>query len=122
MCSLAFVMDTAGELALHGQLRRYPPAVMQTLWVCFFLWSDGADMVCVGYLTSIGYLRFLDEFYCSRSIYFSFSGLDFPTPFGMRLTHLFAFALSQRYLSGTFRSLSRDVCLPASGGVTSADM
>ena len=36
MCSLAFVIDTAGEMTSYGKLRRYPPAVMQTLWVLFF--------------------------------------------------------------------------------------
>ena len=53
---------------------------------------------------------------------FSFSGLDFTTPFGRSLPCSFAFDLYQIYLSGPFRSLSRDGCLPASVGVNSADM
>ena len=36
MCSLEFVMDTAGELTSYGKLRRSPPAIMRTLWVSFF--------------------------------------------------------------------------------------
>ena len=39
-----------------------------------FLWSDGADMVCVGDSASIGYLGFLDEFYCSRPFNFLIVG------------------------------------------------
>ena len=53
---------------------------------------------------------------------FSFSGLDFPTPFGRSLPHSFSFDFSQSSLSGPFISLSRDGCLPAYGGVTSAAM
>ena len=53
---------------------------------------------------------------------FSFSGLDFPTLFERSLPHSFVFDLSQISLSGTFRSLSRDGCLPDSGGVTSDAM
>ena len=70
MRSLTFVMDTAGELTSYGQSRRSPPAVMRTLWVSVFLWSDGADVVCVGDSASTGYLGFFDEFYCNRSFYF----------------------------------------------------
>ena len=99
MCSLAFVMDTAGEMTSNRYLRRSPLAVMRT---------DGADVVCVGDLGSIVYLVFFDEFYCSRSFYFSFLGLDFPTPFGRSLSHMFAFDLSQISLSGPFMSFLRD--------------
>ena len=35
-----------------------------------FFWSDGADMVCIGDSASIGYLGFIDEFYCSRPFNF----------------------------------------------------
>ena len=48
--------------------------------------------------------------------------LDFPTPFGRSLPHLFAFYLAQRSLPGPFRSFSSDGCLPDSDGGTSAAM
>ena len=53
---------------------------------------------------------------------FCLSCLDFPTPFGRSLPHLSVFDLFQSSMSGTFSSLPRDGCLPASGGVTSAAM
>ena len=55
-------------------------------------------------------------------LFFCFYGLDFPMPFVRSLPHLFAFDLSQRSLSGPFRSFSSDGCFPDSGGVTSAAM
>ena len=36
MCSLAFVMDTSGELTSYGKSRQSPLAVMRTLWVLVF--------------------------------------------------------------------------------------
>ena len=87
-----------------------------------FVWLDGADVVCVGDSASIGYLGFLMNFIVPVPFIFSFSGLDFPTSFGRSLPHSFALYFSQISLSGPFRSLSRDGCLPDSGGMTSAAM
>ena len=120
--SLAFGMDTAGELMSYGQSRRSPPAVMQTLWISVFCGQVVQTWFFYVTRRPSGTWDFLMNFIVPVPLIFLLSGLDFTTPFVRSLTHSFAFDLSQSSLSGPFSSSSRDSCLPVSGGVTSAAM